>query len=87
MLFDDIAAKARTFIYAQYPVYATYDSTDCATYNGPNRTGCSLAFERSARPIRGVTLGRMFNKTLFQIRKDDGIGKIWRRKILMEGLD
>ena len=29
-------------------------------------------------PLRGVTLGRMFNKTLFQMRKDDGIGKTWQ---------
>jgi hypothetical protein len=58
MLFDDIAAKARTFIYAQYPVYATDDSPDCATNNGSNRTGSSLAFASTALNAPGYPLCR-----------------------------
>ena len=47
VLFDDITPEARTLIHAQNAVYATNDSSDCATNNSSNGPRSPLTFART----------------------------------------
>jgi len=57
MLFDHIAAEARTIVNAKYSGDTANDAADCAADNGAHRAGSAFTFGSTSFDAPGNTLG------------------------------